>query len=359
LRFFSRIVSPCISKIMKCYAVEMKSGLISVVLPVFNEAQVLPTTLRALVPVLDSLDYDYEILFVNDGSKDESFAILSREAALDPRIKVIGFSRNFGHQLAITAGIDFSAGDAVILMDADLQDPPELLPQMVKLFGEGYDIVSPQRLSREGETWFKRKTAALFYIMMRKLVDERLLPEVGDFRLLSRNAVNAIRQFREQHRYMRGLIAWLGLSEITIPFHRSARAAGETKYSLSKMIRLSWTAISSFSALPLRLTMWLGLFTSCVGIGYLIWALYMDVVRKATVWGWTSIVFLQCFFFGVTLICISAIGDYTARIYEESKCRPLYVVGKLVNIFDPPAIGRALLIPARVADPVVVGGPDR
>ncbi len=306
----------------------------------------LPLTLNAVLPVLDSLDCEYEVVFVNDGSKDESLALLTREAAENPRIKVISLSRNFGHQAAVTAGIDFASGDAVIVMDADLQDPPGLLPQMIQLYREGFDVVSPQRVARDGDSWFKRKTAALFYALMRKLVDERLPPEVGDFRLLSRNAVIALRQFREQHRFLRGMIAWLGLREITLPFRRQPRAAGETKYPLSKMIRFSWTAICSFSALPLRFTMWLGLLTSLVGVVYLVWAIYMDMVKKATVWGWTSTIFLQCLFFGVTLICISLIGDYTARIYDESKRRPLYVVNRIVNISEVPEVSRAIVLPA-------------
>ena len=253
---------------------------ISLVIPVLNEAEALPLLFQALFPVIESIDCDYEVLFVNDGSTDDSLEILAREAGADPRIKVLCFSRNFGHQAAITAGIDFSTGDAVIVMDADLQDPPQLLPEMVRLYRQGYDVVSPQRIARPGDSWFKRKTAALFYLVMRKLVDKRIPPQVSDFRLLARNAVIALRQFREQHRYMRGMIAWLGLREAMLPFERQPRASGETKYPLSKMLRFSWTAICSFSALPLRMTMWLGLATSSLGMGYLCWAVYMDVVRK-------------------------------------------------------------------------------
>jgi glycosyltransferase involved in cell wall biosynthesis len=323
---------------------------ISLVIPVLNEAEALPLLFRALFPVLDSIDCEYEVLFVNDGSTDDTLDILSRAAGADPRIKVLSFSRNFGHQAAITAGIDFSTGDAVIVMDADLQDPPELLPEMVRLYREGYDVVSPQRVSRQSDTWFKRKTAALFYLLMRTLVDQRIPAEVSDFRLLSRNAVIALRQFREQHRFLRGMIAWLGLREAMLPFERQPRAAGETKYGLSKMLRFSWTAICSFSALPLRMTMWLGLATSALGMGYLCWAVYMDLVRKRVVWGWTSLVFLQCLFFGVTLVCVSLIGDYIARIYEESKQRPLYVVNRAVNIVEAPEdAGRTVfLAPRRV-----------
>jgi len=256
---------------------------ISLVIPVLNEAEALPLLFRALIPVIESRDCEYEVLFVNDGSTDESLDILARAASADSRIKVLSFSRNLGHQAAITAGIDFSTGD----------------------------------------TWFKRKTAALFYLVMRRLVDQRIPPEVSDFRLLGRNAVIAPRQLREQHRYMRGMIAGLGLRERMLPFERHARAGGETKYALSKMLRFSWTAICSFSALPLRMTMWLGL----------------------------SLVFLQCLFFGVTLVCVSLIGDYTARIYEESKRRPLCVVNREVTIAEAPEeAARAVFLSPRLAE---------
>jgi polyisoprenyl-phosphate glycosyltransferase len=327
---------------------------ISLVIPVLNEAEALPLLFQALFPVIESIDCDYEVLFVNDGSTDDSLEILAREAAADPRIKVLCFSRNFGHQAAFTAGIDFSTGDAVIVMDADLQDPPQLLPEMVRLYRQGYDVVSPQRIARPGDSWFKRKTAALFYLVMRKLVDKRIPPQVSDFRLLARNAVIALRQFREQHRYMRGMIAWLGLREAMLPFERQPRASGETKYPLSKMLRFSWTAICSFSALPLRMTMWLGLATSSLGMGYLGWAVYMDLVRNKAIWGWTSLVFLQCLFFGVTLVCVSLIGDYIARIYEESKRRPLYVVNRAMNIDEAPEdAGRAVFLSPRPAETTI------
>jgi glycosyltransferase involved in cell wall biosynthesis len=318
---------------------------LSIVFPVYNEAETLPLLFSALRPVLASLDCDYELIFVNDGSRDASFAILAREAALDPRVKVLAFSRNFGHQTAVTAGIDFSTGDAIVIMDADLQDPPQLLFEMVRLYREGYDVVSPQRIRREGDSWFKRKTASLFYGFMRKMVDERIRPEVGDFRLLSRHAADALRAFREQHRFMRGLVSWLGLKEAVLPFERQARAAGETKYPLSKMIRFSWTAICSFSALPLRFTMALGLIACGGSFSYLLYAAYVALIRKAVVPGWTSIVFLQCFFFGVTLICLGLIGEYTARIYDESKRRPLYVIDQALNISgQPPDLGRVVFL---------------
>ena len=197
--------------------------LLSVVIPVFNEAQTFSTVLARLGGALRGLRW--EVIFVNDGSTDGSLDLMRRAALSDRRVKVLSFPRNFGHQAAITAGLDFAQGDAVVVMDADLQDPPEILPQMMELLQQGYDVVSPQRVSRQGETWFKRWTAALFYRMMARMADGRLTADVGDFRLFSRRAVLAIRSLREQHRFMRGLVAWLGLREAVLPFERQARAA--------------------------------------------------------------------------------------------------------------------------------------
>jgi dolichol-phosphate mannosyltransferase len=320
---------------------------LSLVIPVYNEEEVLPYTLPALDSVLALLNIDHEVLFVDDGSRDGSFDFLSKKAARDRRIKILRFSRNFGHQVAVTAGLDFASGDAVIVMDADLQDPPELIPDMLRLYEEGYEVVSPQRVAREGETVFKRATARLFYRLMSRMVDRRMPEEVGDFRLLSRGAINAMRQFREQHRFIRGMIAWLGLREAVLPFERKARAAGTTKYPFWKMARFSWTAISSFSAAPLHLTMGLGVAACLLAFLYLVFAVVAALVFKNVVSGWTSIVALQCFFFGVTLICVGLIGDYVARIYEESKGRPLYVIGEAVNASQPVQLERAVLLEPR------------
>ena len=241
--------------------------LLSLVIPVYNEEEALPSLFAALRSTLEAIDCELEILFIDDGSRDETRAILAAAAEFDPRVKVLGFSRNFGHQAAITAGLDFAAGDAVVVMDSDLQDPPELLAEMVALYRQGYDVVSAQRVGREGESVFKRGTAALFYALMRRAVDERLQSQVGDFRLFSRAAVTAIRGLREQHRFMRGMVAWLGLREAVIPFRRPPRVAGTTKYPAWKMARFAWTAISSFSALPLKLSLVGGLLMTALGAG--------------------------------------------------------------------------------------------
>jgi polyisoprenyl-phosphate glycosyltransferase len=309
---------------------------LSVVIPIYNEQEVLPALLEALRRVLDGLACESEIVFVDDGSRDASRTILARAASGDDRIKVLGFSRNFGHQAAITAGLDFASGDAVVVMDADLQDPPELLPRMLALYEEGYDVVSAQRVGREGEGPFKRGTAALFYALMRRAVDERLRPQVGDFRLFSRAAVTALGGLREQHRFVRGMVAWLGLKEAVVPFRRPARVAGETKYPAWKMARFAWTAISSFSALPLKLSLVGGLLLTAFGVAYSAHVVYETIVLKTTVRGWSSLVCLQLLFSGATLTAIGLVGDYVARIYEESKGRPLYIIAEAMNL--PPVI---------------------
>jgi glycosyltransferase involved in cell wall biosynthesis len=318
---------------------------LSVAIPIFNEAETLPPLIVELRSVLETLDCDYEILFVNDGSDDDTLAILTREASSDPRIKVLILSRNFGHQVALTAALDFSTGDAVVIMDGDLQDPPELLPEMIRLYRAGYDIVSPQRISRQGDSWVKQRTASLFYWVISKLTENQVSPEVGDFRLLSRRAVVGLRQFREQRRFVRGLVGWMGLREILLPFHRRARLAGSTKYPWTKMARLSWVAVTSLSSLPLRLSIVAGFFASGIAILYFLYAGYAKFIKKDVVQGWTSIVFLQCFFFGVTLLCLGILGQYIAHIYEEARSRPLYVLSGSMNIdADAAAVARAIVL---------------
>ncbi|AMV32098.1 hypothetical protein VN12_08245 [Pirellula sp. SH-Sr6A] len=321
--------------------------LLSVVLPVYNEQAVLPALIDHLLPVLDSIDepngrpIDYELIFVDDGSRDETPHLLRYYADLYPSIRVLQFSRNFGQQAAITAGLDVAQGDAVLVMDADLQDPPSLIPAMLSHLHEGFDVVSTRKTTREGETLRKRWTATAFYKLMQKTVDERLPPEVGDFRLFSRGAVEAIRAFREQHRFMRGLVAWLGLRECVLPFERPARAAGETKYSTLKLMQLAWTAISSFSALPLKLALYGGMLLTTLGIAYSFYAVYVALFVSTTAPGWSSLICFQLLFNGATLMAVGLVGDYVGRIYEESKRRPLYVIAETTNCTELPHIARS------------------
>jgi polyisoprenyl-phosphate glycosyltransferase len=317
--------------------------LLSVVIPVLNEAETIPLILARLHDVLRGLTW--EIVFVDDGSTDATAFLLESAALDDQRIKLLRFSRNFGHQAAVTAGLDFANGDAVIVMDADLQDPPELLPRMLEFFDQGYDIVSPQRISREAESRFKRWSAAVFYRVLSRMASQRLTPDVGDFRLYSRRAVHAIRSLREQHRYMRGMVAWLGLREAVLPFERRARAAGYTKYPLMKMLRFAWTGISSFSAFPLRLSIGAGCLLSLGGFVYLLRVIYLAVWTHSLVPGWASVVALQCVFSGMILLALGGIGDYLAKTYEEAKNRPLYVVTETCNLQIPiKSLDRAVIL---------------
>lgn len=330
---------------------------LSIVIPVFNEAESVPHLLKTLCPIAAGIDPGYEIVFVDDGSFDATYQILDQAAAENPGLKVLSFSRNFGHQVAVTAGLDFASGDAVVVMDADLQDPPELLPQMMDLYRQGYDIVSPQRSSRDSDSWFKRVTARLFYRIMRTMVDRRILPEVGDFRLFSRRALQGIRGFREQHRFMRGLVAWLGLKEAVIPFARQERVAGVTKYPFKKEFAFSWTAMTSFSGLPLRFALVLGLIIVAGDAALIVWVFYVALVAKAVVPGWASLMVVQGVFSGVTLIAVGLLGDYVGRIYEEIKQRPLYIVNRALNL---PSSGENTPARALVLGQGVLGqGPAR
>lgn len=320
--------------------------LLSIVVPVYNELEVLPSLLTAVRRVMTGTRHGYEIILVDDGSLDGTTQALKQAAAGDSHIKVLFFSRNFGHQAAITAGLDFASGDAAVVIDADLQDPPELLPEMVTLLEQGYDVVSAQRLTRSGDGRVKRYTARLFYWIIQRMVDKRIQPEVGDFRMFSRRAVMALRQLREQHRFMRGMVAWLGLKEAILPYHRNPRLAGTTKYPMWKMLRFAWTAISSFSALPLRLSVFFGLFVAACGFGYAAYSVFAALVLKVTVPGWTSLVVLDIIFSGATLIAIGLVGEYVSRIYEEAKGRPLYVIADSANVqVAEPHVAKAVILP--------------
>ena len=317
--------------------------LLSIVVPVLNESETITLMLTRLRETLRGRTW--EVIFVDDGSTDATAEILERAAFDDRRVKLLRFSRNFGHQAAVTAGLDFANGDAVVVMDGDLQDPPELLPRMVALFEQGYDVVSPQRVSRDEETRFKRWTAAVFYRALSRMAEQPLTPDVGDFRLFSRRAVVAIRSLREQHRYMRGMVAWLGMKEAILPFERRARAAGHTNYSFLKMARFGWIGVSSFSAFPLRISIAAGCILSCAGFLYLARVMYLALWTTTLVPGWASVVALQCAFSGMILLALGGIGDYLARTYEEAKQRPLYVVTEMCNISQPQrSLARAVIL---------------
>lgn len=304
----------------------------SIVIPVFNEEAVLPILLRRLDQLLGRLEGPAEIIFVDDGSSDSGPIVLQALARRDPRFRYVGLSRNFGHQVAITAGMDAARGQAIIVMDADLQDPPEVVEQMIEKWQEGNDVVYARRLSRDGESGFKRATAHLFYRTLGIISTVGIRADVGDFRLIDRKVLDAFRQMPEQDRFVRGMIAWLGFRQAEIAFHRLERAAGETKYQLFKMLRLAINAALSFSDAPLRLVVWCGLTVSGLAVLYGGWVLLMWIRNDPSlVAGWSSTIVLISLLCGMNMLMTGIVGLYVGRVHAEAKRRPLYVVAQRVG----------------------------
>jgi len=301
------------------------------VLPLYNEEETVPQLRARLEALAERLHLTVEFVLVNDGSGDHTVELLSQWAQEDRRARVLHLARNFGHQAAATAGFDAARGDAVVLMDADLQDPPEVVVEMLARYREGYDVVYGRRRCRSGETAFKRGTAWLFYRLMRRFVHPDLPADTGDFRLLSRRCLDALRQMREVHRFLRGMVTWMGFRQTAVEFDRPPRAAGTTKYPFRKMCRFAWNAVVSFSALPLRLSLWLGLATGLAGLGYGVYSVLRFALWHDTVPGWTSQIVLTCLTSGATLFSVGLLGEYVGRIFEEVKGRPLYIVAEELN----------------------------
>jgi glycosyltransferase involved in cell wall biosynthesis len=322
------------------------SELISIVVPCFNEEEVLRTTNRRLISVLEQLSLRFEILYVDDGSTDGTAEILHELQALDERIRVICFSRNFGHQMAITAGLEHAAGDAVAIIDADLQDPPEVLADFVAKWMEGFQVVYGVRTERDGETAFKLWTAKIFYRTMGNLSDTEIPLDTGDFRLMDRRVVDALLAMPERDRFVRGMVSWLGFLQAAVPYHRAVRAAGVTKFSFFKMVKFATDGIVSFSILPLRLATWVGFAASGIALlGVVITVVERLMGVEGLVKGWASVLVAILFIGGVQLICMGIIGEYVGRIYGESKRRPLYVVRERLGFESAPQ-SRAELVRA-------------
>ena len=314
----------------------MAGPVLSLVLPIFNEEAIIPELdrrLRAfLTDVGSGVGDAWEVIFVNDGSKDRSLALLKELAAAEPRYKVLSLSRNFGHQMAITAGLDRASGEAVVVMDADLQDPPEVVRQMVARWREGFDVVFGVRSRRHGETVFKKLTAAIFYRLLRGMLGDVSIPiDAGDFRLMSRPVVLTLRALREQHRFVRGLVWWVGFRQTAVSYERPARFAGETKWPFRKMLRFAVDGITSFSTVPLRMATWLGLLAGLIAMGGVGWALYSKLFG-GVVRGWTTIMIVVGIGSSAQLLMTGILGEYVGRIYEEVKRRPLYVVEDEINL---------------------------
>jgi glycosyltransferase involved in cell wall biosynthesis len=319
----------------------------SVVVPARDEALVLPVTVGRLVGLLDRLDGPGEVVFVDDGSGDASFEVMCGAAAADPRFRVVRLSRNFGHQVALTAGLDFACGDAVVAMDADLQDPPEVVLELAAKWREGFDVVYAVRDVRVGETRFKRATAALFYRAFNRISETKVPLDVGDFRLVDRRALDAFAGMRESNRFVRGMFSWVGLRQTGVLYRREARVAGETHYPLRKMLRFAVTGLISFSGAPLRLALRLGFGVSVVAFAYAVWSVVVRFAGFYHVPGWTSLVVVTALLGGIQLIILGVLGEYVADIHVEVKRRPLYVVDELVNVPVPDRFPERAVIAGR------------
>ncbi len=312
----------------------------SIVIPIFNEEESFGALVGRLGEVLDRLDGPAEVVLVDDGSRDGSYQLMVAANERDPRFKVVQLSRNFGHQIAITAGMDVAAGQAVIVMDADLQDPPEVILEMAARWQEGFEVVYAVRERRDGETLFKRKTATLFYGIQRRLAEIEQPVEVGDFRLVDRRALDAFLLMRERNRYVRGMFSWVGFRQTAVPYARASREAGESKYPLRKMLRLAFDGFVGFSTAPLKLALGLGLLMAGASVLYGLVAIAIKLADPSLVPGYASLLVTITFLAGVQLIVIGMVGQYVARIYDEVRARPLYLVREARG-FAPPARGGA------------------
>jgi polyisoprenyl-phosphate glycosyltransferase len=330
----------------------------SIVVPAYNEEAVVPELVRRLAELLESLDGDAEAILVDDGSRDRTYELMAEAAATDPRLRLIRLSRNFGHQVALTAGVDLAQGEAVIIMDADLQDPPEVVLELAKRWREGYDIVYAIRQQREGETRFKRATAAWFYRGFNRLSEVEVPPDVGDFRLVDRRALDVFGEMRESNRFVRGMFSWIGLRQAGVTYTRRERFGGDTKYPLRRMLRFATQGVISFSSAPLHAALNLGFVVSGVSFALGIWSIVVKVSELYQVPGWTSIVVVTTLIGGVQLIVLGVIGEYIGSIHEEVKRRPLYVISELENFAAVPPMPPRAVMARRVASVAVPERPD-
>jgi len=315
----------------------------SIIIPVYNEEKVIKESYKRIKAVMDGISSEYEMIFVDDGSNDQSKEILKKISNDDFKVKTLFLSRNFGHQAAISAGLEYSSAKAIVFIDADLQDPPEVIPEMIKKWRQGNEVVYGRRIARRGEGFFKKATAAVFYKFINAMSKNDFPEDVGDFRLIDRKVAEALKQIKEKNRYLRGIISWLGFKQAEVAYERDERFAGETKYSTAKMIKLSFDAITSFSYFPLKIATYLGFLVSGVSFIYLIIVVYQRMFTDTTVTGWASLSAINLFFNGIVLIILGIFGEYIGRIYEEAKGRPLFIVDEKHGFADASIASRSKL----------------
>ncbi|MDP4144457.1 MAG: glycosyltransferase family 2 protein [Bacillota bacterium] len=310
----------------------MKNDVIySIVVPLYNEQLVINESYRRLKKVMDSTNEKYEILFINDGSKDQTRDIVGDICSYDENIKLINFSRNFGHQAAITAGMDVALGKAIIVIDADLQDPPEVMLEMIEKWKEGYEVVYGKRKKREGETFFKKFTAKTFYRLLKSITSIDIPVDTGDFRLIDRKVCNALVSLPEKNRYVRGLVSWVGYKQTFVEFERQERFAGESKYPLKKMMKLAFDGITSFSYKPLVAAGYFGGLALFIGFITMLIGFIKDIANKTSILDIGFVVSVNLMMFGITLGCIGIMGQYIGRIFDETKARPNYIIASIIN----------------------------
>ena len=300
--------------------------ILSIVSPVYNEAENLGEFYSRVINATDNLNLEIEIIYINDGSQDSTIDIITKQRQIDNRITIIDLSRNFGKEIALTAGLDYSSGDAVIVIDADLQDPPELIPKLVEKWREGYDVVNAKRIKRKGESLLKKVMSYIYYRLLFYLSDVNVPRDTGDFRLLNKNALDALLKLREKHRYMKGLFVWVGFKQKEIEYEREARFKGKTKWGFFSLFNLAFDGLTSFSIMPLRLASTIGFLSALIGFFYGAVIVFKTLFFHEPVAGFTSLVVLVTFFGGIQLLSIGIIGEYIGRIFNETKNRPLYVV---------------------------------